>query len=211
MHNSYTYVWLYKPFNVMSQFSKEGEKSTLADVLTDIPKDVYPVGRLDYDSEGLLFLTNDKSLTHKLLDPKFAHERTYYIQVEGEITDEALLQLSEGVTININGKSHLTLPAKAVRIDEPALPERNPPIRFRANIPTSWISLTLTEGKNRQLRRMTASVGFPTLRLVRYSIGTYTVADMDSGGYIVTDRIDKAKLLVQSTPVSNNNFYKKSR
>lgn len=195
----------------MSQFSKEGDKLTLADVLTDIPKDVYPVGRLDYDSEGLLFLTNDKSLTHQLLDPQFAHERTYYVQVEGDITAEALEQLCKGVTININGKSHLTLPAKAVLIDTPALPERNPPIRFRANIPTSWISLTLTEGKNRQVRRMTAAVGFPTLRLVRYSIGAYTVAGMESGAYTIADRIDKNKLLISSAHVPKNKFYKKSR
>lgn len=195
----------------MSQFSKEGDKLTLADVLTDIPKDVYPVGRLDYDSEGLMLLTNDKSLTHQLLDPKFAHERTYYVQVEGDITDEALRVLCEGVTININGKAHQTLPAKAVRIDTPSLPERNPPIRFRANIPTSWISLTLTEGKNRQVRRMTAAVGFPTLRLVRYSIGSYTVAGMDSGSYSITDRMDKSKLLIQSAHVPKNKFYKKSR
>ncbi|HEY1030840.1 MAG TPA: pseudouridine synthase [Flavipsychrobacter sp.] len=177
------YYIFYKPYEVLSQFSAEGDKKTLAHYLSSLSKDIYPVGRLDYDSEGLLLLTNDKALTHQLLEPKFAHRRTYYVQVDGNITNEAIAQLSNGVTINVNGKLYNTKPAIAKKIDEPVLPERNPPIRYRKNIPTSWLSLTLTEGKNRQVRKMTAAVGFPTLRLVRYSIGMQTIDGMEAGQY----------------------------
>ena len=177
------YYIFYKPYEVLSQFSAEGDKKTLAHYLSSLSKDIYPVGRLDYDSEGLLLLTNDKALTHQLLEPKFAHKRTYYVQVDGDITNEAIAQLSNGVTINVNGKLYNTNPAIAEKIDEPVLPERNPPIRYRKNIPTSWLSLTLTEGKNRQVRKMTAAVGFPTLRLVRYSIGMQTIDGMEAGQY----------------------------
>ena len=129
------------------------------------------MGRLDYDSEGLLLLTNDRSLNHRLLDPGFQHHRTYWVQVEGSITDKAIQQLKAGVAIRVDGNLYTTLPAQAQKIPEPdSLPERNPPIRFRKNVPTTWISLSLTEGKNRQVRKMTAAVGFPTLRLVRFSI-----------------------------------------
>ena len=156
---------------MMSQFSREGDKPTLADLPFQFSKDIYPVGRLDADSEGLLLLTNDSFLNNRLLNPKFKHQRTYFVQVEGQISTEAVQKLQTGVTISIDGKSHKTLPAKVqVLVNEPQLPERNPPIRFRQNIPTSWISLTLHEGKNRQVRRMTAAVGFPTLRLVRWAI-----------------------------------------
>ncbi|OIN58414.1 pseudouridine synthase [Arsenicibacter rosenii] len=175
------YYLIYKPYLMMSQFSREGDKPTLADLPFVFGKDVYPVGRLDADSEGLLLLTSDKRLNHRLLDPAFRHQRTYYAQVEGEVTDEALRQLSAGVTISVDGKAYHTLPAHAVRIPEPAIPERNPPIRYRASIPTSWIALTLHEGKNRQVRRMTAAVGFPTLRLVRWSIEEVTAAGMRPG------------------------------
>ena len=167
---------------MLSQFSREGEHATLADLDFSFPKDIYPVGRLDADSEGLLLLTNDNNLKTKLLEPRNRHKRTYYVQVEGEITKEACQQLAEGVTISINGKSYLTLPASALPLEEPSLPERNPPIRFRKNIPTSWVSITLHEGKNRQVRRMTAAVGFPTLRLVRWSIGKISLADFSAEG-----------------------------
>jgi 23S rRNA pseudouridine2457 synthase len=167
----YRYFLIYKPFGMMSQFSKEGDKPTLADLPFQFPKDIYPVGRLDADSEGLLLLTNDSFLNNRLLNPKFKHQRTYFVQVEGQISTEAIQKLQTGVTISIDGKPHTTLPAKVqFLVNEPQLPERNPPIRFRQNIPTSWISLTLHEGKNRQVRRMTAAVGFPTLRLVRWAI-----------------------------------------
>lgn len=175
------YFIIYKPFGMLSQFSKEGNKPTLGD-LAKFPPDVYPVGRLDSDSEGLLLLTNDKQLNHKLLNPKFKHKRTYLAQLEGLITDEALLNLQNGVVLNIDGKQYQTLPALSKRLkDEPLLPERIPPIRYRKNIPTSWLELTLSEGKNRQVRKMTAAVGFPTLRLVRKSIEKIELGTMQPG------------------------------
>lgn len=173
------YFAIYKPMNMLSQFTREGEKKALSDLEFEFPQDVYPVGRLDADSEGLLILTNDKSLNSKLLDPGNAHKRTYLVQVEGEITNEAIVRLEKGVTIRVKKKDHQTLPAKARIVDEPKwLPERDPPVRYRASIPTSWIELTLTEGKNRQVRRMTASVGFPTLRLIRVSIEGLTIRNV---------------------------------
>ncbi len=184
----FEYYLFYKPYQVLCQFSPEGNKKTLADFLP-VSKDVYPIGRLDYDSEGLLLLTNDKSLNSKLLNPSNAHDREYWVQVEGEITEEALQQLSSGISIHVDGKQYQTLPAKALSIPvEPPLPPRNPPIRYRKNIPTSWISITLQEGKNRQVRRMTAAVGFPTLRLVRWRIGKLTLGEMNPGHYIQMSR-----------------------
>ncbi|WP_291042780.1 pseudouridine synthase [Dyadobacter sp. 50-39] len=173
----FQYYLIYKPFGMLSQFSREGDHQTLADLDFTFAKDIYPVGRLDADSEGLLLLTNDNFLKTKLLEPRNRHTRTYYVQVEGEVTDEACRELSNGVRISINGKQYKTLPAEVSKIAEPELPERNPPIRFRKNIPTSWLSVTLHEGKNRQVRRMTAAVGFPTLRLVRWSIGKISLQD----------------------------------
>jgi 23S rRNA pseudouridine2457 synthase len=179
----FQYYLFYKPFRVLCQFSPEGGKQTLADYL-NVPRDVYPVGRLDYDSEGLLLLTNDKSLNAQLLHPQRAHERVYWVQVEGAVTPDALERLNKGVVINIDGKQHKTLPAKARLItEEPDLPPRNPSIRFRQHIPVSWISLSLTEGKNRQVRRMTAAVGFPTLRLVRWQIRAATIWGLLPGEY----------------------------
>lgn len=180
------YFLIYKPYLTLSQFSREGDKpgprsATLADLPYKFPADVYPVGRLDADSEGLLLLTNDKQLNHRLLNPKFRHNRTYYVQVEGALTAEACRQLSEGVTISVDGKPYQTLAADAHPIVEPVIPERNPPIRYRASIPTSWISISLHEGKNRQVRRMTAAVGFPTLRLVRWAVESLTAEGMQPG------------------------------
>ena len=162
---------------MLSQFTREGDHATLADLDFDFPKDVYPVGRLDADSEGLLLLTNDNALKTKLLEPRFKHKRTYYVQVEGQATQQACNAMSVGVVISINGKKYQTLPAKVTLLEEPELPERNPPIRFRKNIPTSWISVILHEGKNRQVRKMTAAVNFPTLRLARWAIGDISLAD----------------------------------
>jgi 23S rRNA pseudouridine2457 synthase len=162
------YFVIYKPFGILSQFS--GEENTLREV-GDFPQEVYPVGRLDKDSEGLLLITDDKPLNHYLLNPKFGHRRTYLSQVEGEPTEKAILQLSKGVEINVDGKMYGTRPAEASICDTPPeLPERDPPIRYRKNVPDTWIRLSLTEGKNRQVRKMTAAVGFPTLRLVRWSM-----------------------------------------
>jgi 23S rRNA pseudouridine2457 synthase len=169
------YYIIYKPFQVLSQFTPENGKACLKDFF-EVPTDVYPVGRLDYDSEGLLLLTNDKSLNHRLLHPRFAHEREYRVQVEGLITNEALQLLADGITINIEGKPFQTKQAKASRLPEHiVIPERNPPIRFRQHIPTSWIKLVITEGKNRQVRKMTAAAGFPTLRLIRYRLAGLTL------------------------------------
>lgn len=196
------YYIFYKPFQVLSQFSKEGEKAILADYLKNISSDIYPVGRLDYDSEGLLLLTNDKPLTHQLLDPSFAHERTYWVQVEGAIDDEAIKKLQAGVMINVNGKMYKTQPAIAKIFEQaPEVPERNPPIRFRKNIPTSWLSLTLTEGKNRQVRKMTAAVGYPTLRLIRYSIGEITIATLEPGKYEKMDSAVKTSLFKKNAKI----------
>lgn len=176
----FNYYIIYKPFQVLSQFSKEGDKKTLADFF-DVEKDVYPVGRLDYDSEGLLILTNDKQLNHRLLNPVFKHKKEYWVQVDGAINAAAIHQLERGVAINIDGKQYHTIPATATLLNEPQVCERNPPIRFRKDIPTSWISLTITEGKNRQVRKMTAAVGFPTLRLVRNSIENICLDNMKPG------------------------------
>lgn len=174
-----SYFITYKPFGVLTQFSGEGP--TLAS-LTAFPKEVYPVGRLDKDSEGLLLITDDKWLNHHMLNPRFGHQRTYLAQVEGIPTEEALAELRKGVTITLDGKDYLTKQALAKLLPEPpVLPERNPPIRYRASIPDSWIELTLIEGKNRQVRKMTAAVGFPTLRLVRWSMEKINIAGFESG------------------------------
>ena len=178
------YYAIHKPYHVLSQFTAEGNKKSLADVF-DVPKDVYPVGRLDYDSEGLLILTNDTRLNHLLLSPSHQHEREYWVQVEGIITEQALKELQAGITISIDGKQHRTLPCCVSSfIKQPPVNERNPPIRFRKDIPVSWIRLLLTEGKNRQVRRMTAKVGFPTLRLIRYRIEKLTIEGIDPGSII---------------------------
>ncbi len=176
------YFKLYKPFGMLSQFSREmPEHRTLAD-LDIFPSEVYPIGRLDKDSEGLLLLTDDKQLNHRLLDPKFQHPRTYWVQVEGLPAVSALAELRAGVDIRINKKVHHTLPAQVQLLEEvPDLPDRDPPIRFRANIPTQWLEITLTEGKNRQVRRMCAKVGFPVLRLVRSSIVGLKLGPLDPG------------------------------
>jgi 23S rRNA pseudouridine2457 synthase len=183
------YFILYKPYGMMSQFSPEAGKTTLQDLGWPFPKDVYPVGRLDADSEGLLLLTNDKPLNHRLLSPKFRHPRTYWAQVEGLVSDEALECLRQGVEIRVDGKDYRTLPAQAIRLpDPPSLPERNPPIRFRKTVPDCWIALTLVEGKNRQVRRMTAQIGHPTLRLVRASIGQIALGNLLPGQVLELSR-----------------------
>lgn len=184
MKNQNKYYIVYKPYNVINQFTGDEGQITLAS-LHDFPKDVYPVGRLDLDSEGLLLITNDISINHRLLHPSFNHEKEYTIQVDGEITESALAELRKGVTIKVDKKEFVTKAAKAERLTKaPPLPERNPPIRFRANIPTSWIKLVITEGKKHQVRKMTASVGFPTLRLVRTRIQNLYLGQMEVGEVI---------------------------
>ncbi|WP_395735687.1 pseudouridine synthase [Prosthecobacter sp.] len=164
----------YKPFDVLSQFTQEHPSHrTLAEFA--FPPHVYAIGRLDRDSEGLLLLSDEARWNDRLLNPRHAHPRTYHAQVDGQITEDALKKLRSGIDL----KDFHSLPCKAQRLDtEPDHPPRDPPIRVRKNIPTSWIELTLTEGKNRQVRRMTAAVGHPTLRLVRVSIGSLTLADL---------------------------------
>ena len=175
---------IYKPFQVLSQFTSTEGKLCLKDIV-EVPKDVYPIGRLDYDSEGLLFLSNDAKLNHQLLHPQFEHARIYWVQVEGEISSEAIAKLTEGVSININGVLIKTKPARLALLEAPvAVPERNPPIRFRKNIPTSWVEIELIEGKNRQVRKMFASVQFPVLRLIRAQIGVFTIQGMMPGDLI---------------------------
>lgn len=191
---SHSYYIIHKPCGMLSQFSAEGGHAGLGE-LAAFPPDVYPVGRLDHDSEGLLLLTNDKKVNNLLLDPKKKHRRTYWVQVEGNVTDEALEQLRKGITISIDGKAYLTLPATAKRMDAPSLPERVPPIRFRKNIPTSWIELSLHEGKNRQVRRMTAATGFPTLRLIRAAMEQLQLGDLKSGDVLELDARQVYKLL----------------
>ncbi len=178
------YFIIYKPYLTLSQFSAVEGKQTLADFF-DVRKDVYPVGRLDHDSEGLLILTNDSALNHRLLDPKFAHEREYWVQVDGAITNEAIHQLQKNITINVDGKAYLTKPCIASLFEnDPVVPERHPPIRFRKEIPAPWIRMILTEGKYRQVRKMTAKVGFPTLRLIRYRVEGLTLDNMQPGDMI---------------------------
>ena len=168
-----------KPFDVLCQFTDEQGRKTLADFITQ--KNIYAAGRLDRDSEGLLLLTDDGKLQHEVTDPKNKMPKTYWAQVEGEITDDALKQLQKGVTL----KDGLTKPAKAKRISQPEnLWVRIPPIRERKNIPTSWVELTITEGRNRQVRRMTAATGFPTLRLIRYRIGEWSIDNINNGDYV---------------------------
>ena len=175
------YYLIYKPYQVLSQFTSTDGKLCLKDIL-NVSKDVYPVGRLDYDSEGLLLLTNDTSINHQLLHPKFAHARIYWVQVDGAITNEAIENLSNGVTISVDGKTYETKKAiLKIVSDSLEVPERNPPIRVRKSIPTSWVSIQLTEGKNRQVRKMFASVGFPVLRLIRSQIGQFSIDQMQPG------------------------------
>jgi 23S rRNA pseudouridine2457 synthase len=175
------YYLIYKPFNVLSQFTSEDGKQTLKDFF-DVPNDVYPIGRLDYDSEGLLILSNDKKLNHALLNPEFEHEREYWAQVDGDITMEAINDLRAGVDITIDGKIYRTKKCGAMLLrEDPIVPERNPPIRVRKSIPTSWVKLILTEGKNRQVRKMTAAVGYPTLRLIRNRIEKLTIEGLEPG------------------------------
>jgi 23S rRNA pseudouridine2457 synthase len=167
-----------KPYDVLSQFTDRGTetaRTTLSDFI-DVPG-VYPAGRLDRDSEGLLLLTDDGRLQARIADPKFKLPKTYLVQVEGEPDEAALELLRTGVRL----KDGLTRPAQVERIDEPALWARHPPIRYRASIPDCWLRLVIREGRNRQVRRMTAAVGHPTLRLVRWSIGDWSVAGIPPG------------------------------
>lgn len=172
----FRYILFYKPFDVVCQFSGAG-RTTLKKYVPFAG--IYPTGRLDRDSEGLLLLTDDGSVQHRLTDPRFEHPRTYWVQVEGLPTETSLRQLASGVTI----QGYRTRPAMVRRLEEEAerLPPRDPPIRLRKTVPASWIEITLTEGRNRQVRRMTAAVGHPTLRLVRLAIGELRLGELLPG------------------------------
>jgi 23S rRNA pseudouridine2457 synthase len=170
------YILFHKPFDVVCRFGEEPNRRTLRDFIP-VPG-VYPVGRLDRDSEGLLLLTGDGWLQHRLTDPRYEHPRTYWAQVEGVPTSEALERLRSGVEI----RKYVTRPARARLLEgEPPVGPRTPPVRFRAGIPTAWIELTLIEGRNRQVRHMTAAVGFPTLRLIRAAIGPLRLEGLEPG------------------------------
>ena len=164
-----------KPYGVLSQFTDQDNRNTLAQFIRQ--PDVYPAGRLDLNSEGLLLLTDDGKLQQKISNPKFKLEKTYWVQIEGEISETALTTLRQGVEL----KDGLTRPAKAIVMETPDLWERTPPVRYRAHIPTQWIEIKISEGRNRQVRRMTAAVGFPTLRLVRIAIGQWHIGDLQPG------------------------------
>lgn len=179
----YLYYKVYKPFGMLSQFTKEGEHDTLAS-LFDFQKDVYPIGRLDHDTEGLLLLTNDKSVNTRLLNPERKHGRTYWVQVEGLPGEAALNELRRGVTINLKGTLYQTQPAAVRGMQAPKLPERIPSVNYIKHPQTSWLELTIGEGKNRQVRKMTAKVGHPTLRLVRYAIERLNIDKMLPGDIV---------------------------
>jgi 23S rRNA pseudouridine2457 synthase len=190
-----SYFIVHKPFNVLSQFSSADGKKTLKDFF-DVPLNVYPVGRLDYDSEGLLILTDDKKLNQYLLNPVNNHKREYWVQVEGDIPQIATNKLQQGVSININGKMYQTKKCVVKKFSHsPKVSERNPPIRFRKSISDSWLKIILTEGKNRQVRKMTAAVGFPTLRLIRYRIEKISLEDLHPGELKIISKQELYNLL----------------
>ncbi len=170
-------ILFFKPYGVLSQFTRETGKQSLAD-FGPFPPDVYPVGRLDADSEGLLLLTNDKTLKHRLTSPQYSHTKTYLVQIERIPDETALEKLRKGVTI----QEKKTRPAGVKLLEnEPKLLERSVPVRFRKSVPTAWLEITLTEGRNRQIRHMTAAVGHPTLRIVRIRIGALDLGSLGPG------------------------------
>jgi len=194
-----------KPFDVLCQFSGSENRQTLADFI-DI-KEVYPAGRLDKDSEGLVLLTDDGNLQHQISHPSQKMPKTYWAQVEGAPENSAIKQLVDGIQLK-DGK---TAPARARIISEPELWPRNPPIRYRANIPTSWLELTIQEGRNRQIRRMTAAIGHPTLRLVRSSIGPWSLDELAPGQWRETQIPDNWRTIFNSKCSASHSKYKPTR
>ena len=188
-----TTVAFHKPYGVLSRYTPDGSAwKPMAGF--GLPPDAFPAGRLDADSEGLLIVTSDKALVDRLTSPRHAHGKTYWVQVERIPNADALARLAAGVTIG----GERTAPARARLIDPPALPPRDPPIRYRKTVPDCWLELTITEGKNRQVRKMTAAVGHPTLRLVRAAIGGYALGDLAPGAWRALEAADLARLLVPS-------------
>lgn len=194
--SAYQYFLFHKPYNVLSQFTKEVPQHITLKDFHDFPPAVYPVGRLDKDSEGLLILTNDNYLKHRLLDPSFQHKRTYWVQVENIPTKAALQQLREGVKIRIKKLPYFTKPAQVQLLrTAPSLPARTPPIRTRLQIPTAWLELTIKEGKNRQVRKMCAAIGFPVLRLVRVKIERLALGTLAQGAVVEMDKKELYRLV----------------
>ncbi len=185
-----------KPFNVLCQFTDKEQRTTLAHFLDQ--RDIYPAGRLDYDSEGLVILTNDGELQHLISNPSAKMSKTYWVQVEGIPEEQQLEQLKKGITL----KDGPCLPAQVTLIDEPELWPRRPPVRHRENIPTSWLRLIIREGRNRQVRRMTATVGLPTLRLVRIKIGDWPIGNLNPGEF---------KEITLHAPLNDKNKSNKNR
>lgn len=200
---SFRYFIANKPFNTICQFSREKEdQMTLADLEFDFPKDVYPIGRLDQDSEGLLLLTSDRSLSHRLLNPQFAHKRTYLAQIEGIPTVESLEKFRNGVTIKIEKKLYDTLPADCQPVEDPSVYFEYQPIWTRfplpkssGNKPMSWLEVTLIEGKNRQVRRMCAAIGHPCLRLIRVSMMDLKLGSLQPNEVKELEREEMMRLL----------------
>lgn len=181
-----------KPYGVLTQFTDDNNRETLKNYIS--LKNVYPAGRLDKDSEGLLLLTDDRFLRHKIMHPHFKLEKSYWVQVEGIPDVKSYEQLRKGILLN----DGLTKPAKVRTIDEPKLWERHPPIRFRKNIPTTWLEIKLKEGRNRQIRRMTAAIGYPTLRLIRFAIGRYTLGNLQPGQWHCLNLTDKDVTMLET-------------
>ncbi|WP_086931550.1 pseudouridine synthase [Agarilytica rhodophyticola] len=199
-----TIVLINKPYHMLCQFTDKDNRPTLADIKT-LHKfnNFYPAGRLDFDSEGLIVLTNNGALQHHISHPDHKLSKTYWVQVEGAVDKGALAKLSRGIEL----KDGLTKPAKAKAISLPKLWDRYPPIRERQNIPTSWLELTINEGKNRQVRRMTAAVGYPTLRLIRARIGSWALNGLQPGEI----RVEQAHLPRSSNSTKSNSRNKRSR
>lgn len=185
-----------KPFGVLSQFTPDGSPNrTLAQF--SFPKGVYPIGRLDADSEGLLLLSDEPDLNERLLHPRRAHPRTYWAQVERIPSPQALRELESGLML----QDYKTRPSRAVILDpQPQVPPRDPPIRFRKNVPDVWLELTLIEGKNRQVRRMTAAIGHPTLRLIRVAIGDFKSGTLQIGTWKQVSQVERAQIISSSAP-----------
>jgi 23S rRNA pseudouridine2457 synthase len=186
----YDYFLIFKPYGMLSQFSGEEQDALLGD-LFDFPKDVYPIGRLDKDSEGLLLLTNDNRFKQYLLEPKFKVAKEYWVQVEGVPSPEQITTLTNGsINIKHEGRTHRVAPCEVDIMPDFSIFERSKPIRFRKNIPTTWLRIILREGKNRQVRKMTAAVGLPTLRLIRGKIGNYSAEQLLPGDVITLKKTD---------------------